>query len=76
MRVLFKPMPRLKKVLYGTLKIQKLRRIALDPNLLDTLGLQEGDSVKVELDVGTSTILIRKNAGAHDHATGGKNAAA
>jgi formylmethanofuran dehydrogenase subunit D len=69
-------MPRLKKVLYGTLKIQKLRRIALDPNLLDTLGLQEGDSVKVELDVGTSTILIRKNAGALGHATGGKDAAA
>lgn len=69
-------MPRLKKVLYGTLKIQKLRRIALDPNLLDTLGLQEGDSVKVELDVGTSTILIRKSAGAFGHATGGKDAAA
>ena len=68
-------MSRLKKVSYGTLKIQKLRRIALDPNLLDTLGLQEGDSVKVELDVGTSTILIRKNAGAHGNAMGGKNAA-
>jgi formylmethanofuran dehydrogenase subunit D len=67
-------MSRLKKVSFGTLKIQKLRRIALDPNLLDTLGLHEGDSVKVELDVGTSTILIRKNA--VGQMSGGKDAAA
>lgn len=50
----------IKKVSFGTSKIQKSRRVALDPNLLTTLGLQEGDAVTVELDVHTSTILIRK----------------
>jgi bifunctional DNA-binding transcriptional regulator/antitoxin component of YhaV-PrlF toxin-antitoxin module len=28
--------------------------------LLETLGLKEGDTVRVELDVDTSTIVIRK----------------
>lgn len=34
--------------------------MALDPNLLDTLALREGDKVRVELDIDTETILIRK----------------
>ena len=50
----------LKKVLFGTSIIQKSRRVALDPNLLHTLELKEGDKVMVELDIDTSTILIRK----------------
>lgn len=41
--------------------IQKLRRVTLDPNLLTTLGLREGDTVKIELDVDRATILIRKD---------------
>jgi hypothetical protein len=50
----------LKKVSFGTSIIQKSRRVALDPNLLDTLALKEGDRVRVELDTDTKTILIRK----------------
>jgi hypothetical protein len=34
--------------------------VALDPNLLDTLELKEGDKVRVELDIDSETILIRK----------------
>jgi len=52
----------LKKVSFGTARIQKLRRVALDSNLLNTLGLVEGDDVEVELDVTTETILIRKTS--------------
>ncbi len=49
-------------VSFGTSTIQKLRRVALDPNLLTTLGLSEGDTVKIELDVDNATIMIRKDA--------------
>ena len=56
-------MESIKTVSFGTSTIQKLRRIALAANLLTTLGLQEGDTVKVDLDVATATILIRKDAG-------------
>lgn len=52
----------IKKVSFGTSTIQKARRIALDPNLLTTLELQEGDTVKVDLDVESATILIRKDS--------------
>lgn len=55
-------MESIKIVSFGTSTIQKLRRVALDPNLLMTLGLREGDAVKVELDVDRATILIRKDA--------------
>lgn len=54
----------LKKVSFGTSIIQKSRRVALDPNLLHTLELNEGDKVRVELDIDTATILIRKDAAA------------
>jgi uncharacterized protein YbaP (TraB family) len=49
------------KVSYGTYTIQKSRRIDLDPNLPTTLRLQEGDTVSIELDVGSATILIRED---------------
>jgi hypothetical protein len=52
----------IKKVSFGTSTIQKARRIALDPNLLTTLELQEGDIVRIDLDVDSATILIRKDA--------------
>lgn len=54
-------MKSIQKVSFGTSTIQKLRRVALDPNLLKTLGLQEGDTVNVDLDVATATILISKS---------------
>lgn len=60
--VQYKSMVGIKKVSYGTCTIQKARRIALDPNLLTTLELQEGDTVKIDLDVESGTILIRKDA--------------
>ena len=53
-------MKSISKVSFGTSRIQKLRRVALDGNLLKTLGLEEGDAVDVELDINTATILIRK----------------
>jgi hypothetical protein len=56
-------MKSLRRVSFGTSTIQKLRRIALDSNLLATLNLKEGDTVKIDLDVATATILIRKDAG-------------
>lgn len=52
----------LKLVSFGTSIIQRSRRVALDPNLLQTLQLKEGDKVRVELEIDTSTILIRKAA--------------
>jgi antitoxin component of MazEF toxin-antitoxin module len=58
--VQFWTMAGLKKVSFGTSIIQKSRRVALDPNLLDTLELKEGDKVRVELDIDSETILIRK----------------
>jgi hypothetical protein len=50
----------LKKVSYGTTKIQTLRRVALDPNLLRTLGLDIGDSVHIELDTEHEAVLITR----------------
>lgn len=55
-------MESIKKVSFGTSTIQKARRIALSPNLLTTLKLQEGDTVTIDLDVESATILIRKEA--------------
>jgi hypothetical protein len=64
-------MESLKKVSFGTSIIQKSRRVALDPNLLHTLELKEGDKVRVELDIDTATILIRKDAAAAASKRGG-----
>jgi hypothetical protein len=55
----------IKVVSFGTSTIQKLRRVALDSNLLTTLELQEGDIVRIDLDVASATILIRKDAGSN-----------
>lgn len=60
--VYFCTMASIKIVAFGTSMIQKARRIALDPNLLTTLQLQEGDIVRIDLDVDSATILIRKDA--------------
>ncbi len=50
----------LKKISFGTTTIQSLRRITLDQNLLDTLELEVGDLVKIELDTETETVLVSR----------------
>jgi bifunctional DNA-binding transcriptional regulator/antitoxin component of YhaV-PrlF toxin-antitoxin module len=51
----------LSEVSFGSVTIQRMRRVTLDSNLLRTLGLSEGDSVEVVLLVDTSEILLRKS---------------
>jgi len=51
----------LNEVYFGTVTIQKLRRITLDQNLLRTLHLKEGDSVEVVLLTNTGEICLRKH---------------
>lgn len=55
----------LKKVSYGTTRIQKLRRVALDQNLLETLGLAIGDLVRVELDTEHEAVIITRVRSSH-----------
>ncbi len=50
------------KVSFGTTTVQKNRRIAVDPNLLENLGLSEGDAVRLFLDTDTKAIVIQKEA--------------
>jgi len=69
-------MKSIKVVSFGTSTIQKLRRIALDSNLLTTLELQEGDTVKIDLDVASATILIRKDAASNKPEVGAETARA
>lgn len=52
---------RLNEVTFGSVTIQKLRRITLDQNLLKTLALEEGDSIDVVLLVETGEIRLRKS---------------
>lgn len=52
----------LSEVSFGTATIQRMRRVALDANMLRTLGLAEGDSLEVVLLVDSSEILLRKSA--------------
>jgi len=54
-------------VSYGTSTIQKARRVALDANLLTTLKLQEGDTVRIDLDTHSATILICKEEPTESH---------
>ena len=58
----------LKKVFYGTSKIQALRRVALDANLLATLGLDVGDLLKVELDIENETVRLTRASTSPDSA--------
>lgn len=50
------------KVSFGPAIIQKLRRIAIDPNLLANMGLSEGDRVHLFLDTETQSIIIEKDS--------------
>lgn len=52
----------LTEVSFGTVVIQRSRRIALDGNLLRTLGIAEGDCVEVILHVDSSDIILRRVA--------------
>jgi len=54
----------IKKVSYGTTTIQKLRRVSLDQNLLETLRLEVGDSVRIELDTEQEAVIITRAANA------------
>lgn len=54
------PNKSLPEVSFGTVTIQKLRRITLDQNLLRTLDLEEGDCVEVVLLTTTGEICLRK----------------
>lgn len=56
---------RLKKVSFGTSRIQKLRRVSLDQNILETLGLAIGDMVRVELDLEQEAVIIRPVTESH-----------
>lgn len=60
--------PILSEVSFGPATIQKLRRIALDANLLRALGLEEGDSLEVCLLVETGEIRLRKHIGTKQRA--------
>ena len=51
---------KLKKVQFGTSKIQSLRRITLPQNILDTLGLDVGDLVQIELDTEAGIVLVSR----------------
>lgn len=44
---------------YGVAKVYKTNLVKLDPNLLNTLGIQAGDRVEVFLDTEERTIVIK-----------------
>lgn len=64
----------LSEVSFGSVTIQKLRRITLDANLLRTLGLGEGDSVEIALVVETGDVVLRKPKGVSVRASAPKSA--
>ena len=65
----------LTEVSFGTVIVQRARRIALDANLLRTLGIAEGDSVEVVLLVDSSEIILRRASDAMARTTeAGKSA--
>lgn len=45
---------------FGVRSIQRGRRIALDDELLQNLGIQEGDQVELFLDTEEEAIIIKK----------------
>lgn len=57
-------MKSIKEVSYGSVQIQKLRRIALRPELLATLNWQEGDMVRVVLNTEDGSVSLRRDADA------------
>lgn len=57
------------KVSFGTTIVQKNRRIAIDPNLLENMGLAEGDAIRLFFDTDINAIVIEKS-GANGHSDG------
>jgi bifunctional DNA-binding transcriptional regulator/antitoxin component of YhaV-PrlF toxin-antitoxin module len=49
------------KVFFGRAKVQKLRRIAIDANALENLGISEGDEVCVYLDTDKAELVVCKH---------------
>ncbi|MEM3113108.1 MAG: AbrB/MazE/SpoVT family DNA-binding domain-containing protein [Candidatus Pacearchaeota archaeon] len=49
----------MKRVKFGTLKIQKLNRIALPSPILENLNLNIGDDVELFLDIEKGEIVIK-----------------
>ncbi|MFA6062315.1 MAG: hypothetical protein WC736_06850 [Gallionella sp.] len=47
------------RVYFGTAKIQALRRVALDANLLANLGLSQNDTLCVYLDIERKEIVLK-----------------
>ncbi len=52
----------MKRVSFGVSRIQALRRVTLDENLLRNLNLAEGDAVEVFLDAESEEIVLTKVA--------------
>jgi bifunctional DNA-binding transcriptional regulator/antitoxin component of YhaV-PrlF toxin-antitoxin module len=50
----------MKRITFGTVKIQSLRRISLDPNLLANLGLCENDVLSIYLDLENEEIVLKR----------------
>jgi len=63
------------KVKFGTTSVQANRRIALDQNLLENMGLVEGDEVRVYFDTDNKAIVIENPSAARrtKDAPGDKN---
>ncbi len=53
-----KPTPKLVK--FGTAAVQRLRRVALPPLLIENMGLQEGEKVEILFDSVTNTAMLKK----------------
>ena len=51
----------MKRVKFGTLKIQKLNRVALPNSLLENLHLQVSDNIELLLDIEKEEIIIKKS---------------
>lgn len=50
----------MKRITFGTTKIQTLRRVSLDANLLANLGLSENDILSVYLDLENDEIVLKR----------------
>lgn len=61
------------KVYFGTAKIQALRRVALDANLLANLGLAQNDTLCIYLDVERGEIVLKRQETAQSEKIVGKN---
>jgi len=47
-------------IIQRSVKIQSLNRVALNPELLENMGLKQGDKVNIFLDTDKEEIIIRR----------------